>query len=214
MSIWKKVVSKGLVHDQGKRVILNESQETNYSKESQTEESSGFASFLCHLNNNSCLLDSHKKYVQKGSRFKLKKTKKLRPNNSKNSLRPFCLHTLQFYERLYISLKKKDKRLMKTFLRKVKDKSHKNYYHLADGYEMSNRMFPNSFFFLLANQTERKRNEKSAWKHDVEYLSKTSTIPKKTLLKNSTEFRPVHFYKSIFYLRVYWTFMYQKHFSE
>jgi hypothetical protein len=34
------------------------------------------------------------------------------------------------------------------------------------------------------------------------------------LLKNSTEFRPVHFYKSIFYLRVYWTFMYQKHFSE
>jgi len=206
MSIWKKVVSKGLVHDQGKRVILNESQETNYSKESQTKESSGSAYFLCHLNNNSCLLDSHKKYIQKGSRLKFKKTKRLRPNKKKqNSLRPFCVHTLQFYERLYISLKKKDKRLMLTFLRKVKDKSHNNYYHLADGYEMSNRMFPNSFFFLLANKTKRKRNEKSAFPkgHDVKYLSKTSTIPKKTLLKNSTEFRPVHFYKSIFYLRVY-----------
>jgi hypothetical protein len=203
MSIWKKVVSKGLVHDQGKRVILNESQETNYSKESQTEENSGSAYFLCHLNNNSCLLDSHKKYIQKGSRLKFKETKKLRPNTSKNGPRSFCVHTLQFYERLYTSLKKKDERLIRTFLRKVKDKSHKNYYHIADGYEMSNRMFPNSFFFLLANKTEIKRNEKSVLKHDVGNLSKTSTIPKKTLLKNSTEFRPVHFYKSIFYLRVY-----------
>jgi hypothetical protein len=167
---------------------------------------------LCHLNNNSCLLDSHKKYIQKGSHLKFKQTKKLRPKTPKNGPRSFCVHTLQFYERLYTSLKKKDKRLIKTFLRKVKDKSHKNYYHIADGYKISNRMFPNSLFFLLANKS--KRNEKNMLEHDIGNLSKTSTIPKKTLLENSTEFRPVHFYKSIFYLRVYWTFMYQKHFSE